>query len=357
MRDRYIEILKKRKIFYIEDRSLRNNSYAHVGGSVQVSCFPKCLDSFVKIICDFRSENLSHKILGKTTNVLFLDSVHYTCFIFTDFLDDVNINGTKVRVESGRLLGELCRDLALAGLSGAEGLEGIPGTIGGALILNAGAYGYTISDYLKSVTVLDTENKIRILKKDDMYFDNRSAVSLDGMVVLEASFDFKFGEHDCIEKLTRRFHISRHTYQEWVFPNLGSIYVVPSMNIHLSVLDFMAQNGQYLLSRLLQFILLIWYKRGLFFIRRSFPEFNLPQRLIGHFHRGCYTSSIASNCTINTFTNKGNSSLEIIEYMAEVKMSTSFSLRLENEIIIDSIAKVIDKKQYEREVKIINDVL
>ena len=287
-------------------------SYARVGGSVQFSCFPDSIEALTNVICDLRAENLSYRVLGKTTNLLFLDSVKYACFIFTDFLNDININGTKVRVETGRLLGDFCRDLAQNRLTGAEGLEGVPGTLGGALVMNAGAYGYTVSDHLTSVTVLDAENKVRTIEKEDLCFGNRSSSSLEGMIILEASFDFKLGDYDRIEKLTRRFHISRHAYQEWVFPNLGSIFVVPGLDIHLSVIDRMAQKGKSLVSKLLRLLIFIWSFKPFFFIRRSFPEFNFPQKLIRYFHEGCYVSALASKCTINTFSNKGNSSLEII---------------------------------------------
>ncbi|NRA15619.1 MAG: FAD-binding protein [Oceanospirillaceae bacterium] len=352
-----MEVLEDSNVFFKENYSLSKFSYARIGGVVQFCCYPGDVEAFTELIYKFRSRNLPFKIVGKTTNLLFLDSVEYACFILTDFLNDVDFQGNKVRVGAGCLLGDFCKDLALRGFSGAEGLEGIPGTIGGALIMNAGAYGYTISDWLINVRVLDTNGDIRTLERRDLVFGNRSAPSLQGMVVLESEFNFNLGDHSNIERLTRRFHISRHAYQEWVYPNLGSIFVVPGLDIHFSVIEKFSKSKDAKLAVLCRTLISLWNLKPMFFIRRSFPEFNFPQRLMGFCFNRSYMSDLASKCTINTFANKNHSSLEVIKYMANVKMNTSAGLKIENEIVLDSVASVINEEQFKKEKKIIEEEL
>ena len=73
-----------------------------------------------------REYDLEFQILGSTTNVLFHDNLNYSCMIFTHHLNEINIQENKINVLSGRLLSDMCRDLAMRDLSGAESLEGIP---------------------------------------------------------------------------------------------------------------------------------------------------------------------------------------------------------------------------------------
>lgn len=349
----YLSICKEHGVIVKRSSELSNLTYARLGGKADFCCYPASSESFTKIVREFQENKLPFRVVGNTTNILFLDSVDYACLVFTNLLNEINFCEDCVSVLAGRPVIDFCRDLAMRGFSGAEGLEGIPGTIGGALTMNAGAYGYTISDYLVSVKIIEPTGEIREITKKNLVFSNRSAPSLINKFILSAEFQFPRGDHQHIEKKMRRYHISRHQYQEWVYPNLGSIFVVPGLNIHMNVLREMGYRKP-ITAFFVRFILTIWSLKPIFFIRRSFPEFNLPQRLIGYFCGGAYDSILASKCTINTFVNKNATSYDLLKYISSVKNNAGPMVIIENEIITDTISKINNKKQFDNELEIID---
>ena len=335
--------------------SLRSASYARIGGIAAYCCYPSNLQSLLVLINTLRRENLSFRILGNTTNVLFLDSVEYSCLIFTKLINEVQFNSDAVVASAGCDVTDFCRDLAMRGYTGAEGLEGIPGTIGGAIMMNAGAYGYTISRFLKWIKVLTHDGIVKELERADLVFHNRSAPSLQRCIVLSCGFNFSKGDPLQIEKNMRIFHISRHRSQEWVYPNLGSIFVVPDLNIHggaMNSLRVMSLLKYYLVLSLVR----LWDWMPNFILRRAFPTFNPQVRLLRYFLKGAYASSLCSNCTPNTFVNKDVSALQVLKHILDVKRLCGPNLRIENEVIQDAVLKVTEKKLLARHQNLLHEI-
>ena len=129
--------------------------------------------------------------------------------------------------ECGSLLPELSRFALHNSLKGFEGLEGIPGTVGAAIFMNAGAYGSEIKDTLSSVDVILKNGEIKNYKKDDLNLSYRNSIfrtSKKDEIILRGYFKVKFGDPLSMYNKMSLFHNKRHKYQEWMYPNLGSLY-------------------------------------------------------------------------------------------------------------------------------------
>lgn len=348
----YTQIFNNLNICYKENVDLSYCSYSRTGGSLLYACFPIDDDQFVKLIQNLNSNNLKYKVLGNTTNTLFLDSVEYTCFIYTTNFTEIKFEGATVGVSAGINVIDLVRDLAMRGFCGMEGLEGIPGTIGGAIRMNAGAYGYCISDYIKSVKIINSDNILQTLDKSEIEFSNRRSSFNKKDVIISVILRFPKGDLGTIEKKIRRFHISRHQYQEWVFPNLGSIYIIPSLNIHYDIINkFKSINiFKYLFFKVTIFL---WRQKLFFILRRIFPEFNFIQLVMKKFGVNLYMHNNCSKTTPNTFANKNNSSKTILEYYLELKNLLGLKYKLENEPVVDCIHKVLNKNVYNKELDLL----
>lgn len=351
----YSKVLDELGVIYKENSLLCNHTYSRTGGKVLYSCFPDNTENFTKLLISLNNHNLKFIVLGNTTNILFLDSVVYSCVIYTNLMNNIFFDGNYVNVECGRNVSDLVRDLSMRELTGAEGLEGIPGTIGGALIMNAGAYGYTISDYLVDVHVLNPDNKIKTISKSDITFKNREAKELKNKIILSARFKFPKGCYSVIEKKVRRFHISRHQYQEWVYPNLGSIFVVPSLNIHKEVLGYFKLKHKWKVI-LIKLLIKLFTNRFMFILRRCYPEINFQQLSIKLLNLNSYNNQLASRTTINTFTNKKATSTDILNYIHEVFCDTGKKLKIENEIVTDTIYEIVSEDTFNKDITLLKKI-
>ena len=211
----------------IHKKNLKNLTYFRAGPDQVNYVRPLTVVELTQTIKWFRDNNRKYKLIGKTTNLVFRDEISVEFIVDMTGLDDIDIINNRVIVQSGRLVSDVCRDALMLSLSGLEGLEGIPGTIGGALTMNAGAYSYFISDYLKTVTVLDYDLRVKVLSKEECGFGSRSSILFNSkQVILSAEFALRPRDRADIAAEMNRYHIARHKYQEWSYPNVGSNFVL-----------------------------------------------------------------------------------------------------------------------------------
>jgi UDP-N-acetylmuramate dehydrogenase len=143
-------------------------------------------------------------------------------------LNTIHITGEKVIAESGVMLGHLVRKCIHAGLAGLEGLAGIPGTQGGALIMNAGAFGKEISNYLTRVYTLTLDGEERVSNRSDMRFSYRSSSFRPDEVILRAEFQLTHGSAETILMRKRETSNTRKSSQPLRYRSAGSVFKNPS---------------------------------------------------------------------------------------------------------------------------------
>ena len=165
-------------------------------------------------------------IIGNGTNTLINDEYLDIDFISLKKLKNIKVIGeNKINVEAGLDFGFLIKYMAENDLSGMEELAGIPGTVGGLIYMNGGAYGREIFDCIESVEILDNNGNIRIIEKKDLKIGYRyTEIKENSWVILSANFLFKKGFN---KELVKEIKVKRETNQPIELPNLGSTFKNP----------------------------------------------------------------------------------------------------------------------------------
>lgn len=172
-----------------------------VGGAIDWVITPQTEDEAAAIVYEMDKAGIGWRPLGSGSNVLADDADHhYVVLNLSNMKGEVHIEGELVSVSAGYSLPRLCIDVARAGLSGIEGLGGIPGTVGGALWMNAGAYGHEIGTVTEKVRVA-REGKVVEIAGDDIEWNYRHTSFREGELLLGATLRLK---HDDAEQIKAR---------------------------------------------------------------------------------------------------------------------------------------------------------
>lgn len=226
-----IEELEEMNIGKIErDISLDRFTTYRVGGIAAAIVYPKNVDNLKKLLEKIKSNNIPYKILGFGSNLLFSSKRYEGILIKLDEFDDVEFfSSTKVRVGAGYSLAKLSMQAAKKGLAGLEFAAGIPGTIGGAVFMNAGAYKSDMGYIVQDVTVLTPELKIIKLENREMNFHYRSSFlqTHPGYICLEAVLRLDKGDKTAIEEVIRDRRKRRIESQPLNYPSAGSVFRNP----------------------------------------------------------------------------------------------------------------------------------
>ncbi len=188
----------------------RHTSFG-VGGPADLYIEPHSPSALAHALRLLSAAGISPILIGRGTNLLVSDlGVRGVVISSYPGLRQLAVRGTKLTAAAGVTVSRLCHVAADAGLSGFEALAGIPGTVGGALTMNAGANGSCISDCLQTVTVLDSQGRAITLRRDELEFDYRYAsIREHDWCVVEATFalvpaDPAAVHHRIYETLERR---------------------------------------------------------------------------------------------------------------------------------------------------------
>ncbi len=200
-----------------------------IGGLADIYLEPANVDELINLIKYLKSKEVDFIILGNGSNVLISDEGFRGAVINLEFgLNFIGIEDEYVVAGAGVKLSKFVDFCIENGFKGVEMLAGIPGTLGGAIIMNAGAYSGEISDYLIDVDVIRDFELVR-LKKEECGFGYRTS-SLTNDIVVRARFKFPSGDIEEMKKIRREILIRRNQTQPVNFPNAGSIFKNPPGN-------------------------------------------------------------------------------------------------------------------------------
>ena len=220
-----LRFLNEQDVEYKTGCSLSSISSIGIGGAATV-VYPRCSEELIKLIDFLSINNIGYKIIGRMTNVLPCDEDYDGVIILTKMLSSVVFSRNLVKASSGISFAKLLLKASELGLGGAESLYGIPGTLGGMIYSNAGAFGKEISDLVVYVKVYDPcLRKTRVLFYDDLDFSYRKSVFKDSdLVILSATLKFDFMDADLIKAGFDHFLKLRKSNQPVGEPSLGSIF-------------------------------------------------------------------------------------------------------------------------------------
>lgn len=226
--DTLIKTLETKDFEIRENVSFKTLTTYKTGGICKYLVSPKNIDSLIQLLRILKNSNINYKVLGNGSNILVSDDTFNGVVIKLDKLNDLEINGKTVTVGAGHSLISLSLICSNKGLSGLEWASGIPGTVGGAVYMNAGAYLKSVSDSLIEIKVLDNELNIVTIKNEELGFGYRKSNLMDNkFIVLSANFMLEEGEKDEILKVIKDRKERRMSSQPLEYPSAGSIFRNP----------------------------------------------------------------------------------------------------------------------------------
>ncbi len=209
------------------DEPMAKYTWMKVGGPADFYIEPADKEDLLAIVRYFRQQRFPWMMLGRGSNVLVSDEgIRGAVINVESALPALSQAGDSIIAESGVRLTKFVDFCIQHGYAGSEMLAGIPGTIGGAVVMNAGAHGGEISDYLLTVEVI-RGGVVEIIKKEEAGFSYRSS-ALAGDIVLAATFGYPRGEREALSKKRRELIMKRNDSQPLDLPNLGSMFKNPN---------------------------------------------------------------------------------------------------------------------------------
>ena len=208
---------------------MKKHTTFRIGGPADYYLCPHSAEEIQKVVEICREEKMPYFILGNGSNLLVSDQGYRGVVIqLWKNVSDIRVEGCLVYAKAGASLAKIAAEALEEGLTGMEFAAGIPGTLGGAVVMNAGAYGGEMKDVLREVLVMDEQGKIFTLKKDALKLGYRtSAVKEKGYVVLAAVLELQQGDPEEIRSRMEELRQKRAEKQPLDMPSAGSTFKRP----------------------------------------------------------------------------------------------------------------------------------
>ena len=230
-----------------ENINLTKYTTYHVGGKAACLVYPKNITCLVKLVRFLKIEGIKYKVLGNGSNLLFSDKKYDGVLIKLDQFDNVEFLGkNKIRVGAGVSLIKLSLLTAKKGLTGLEFASGIPGSVGGAVFMNAGAYKSDMGYIVEKVKVLTPDLSIIYLENRELDFHYRTSYlqKHPDYICLEVIIKLQKGKKDSIEEVIRERRKRRLESQPLEYPSAGSVFRNPEGNFAGKLIEDVGLKGK-----------------------------------------------------------------------------------------------------------------
>ena len=211
----------------INEPMMKHTSF-RAGGAAEWFAVPEQAEELKAVLAACKKADIPWYVIGNGSNLLVSDKGFPGVIISTAKFDRLEVDGTEITVGAGVMLSKLANTAYRAGLTGLEFAAGIPGTVGGACVMNAGAYGSEMKNVLKSVTVLTAEGNVETLPAEELELGYRtSVIPKRGYLVLEAVVSLAEGNMEEIKAVMDDLAFRRKDKQPLEFPSAGSTFKRP----------------------------------------------------------------------------------------------------------------------------------
>ncbi|MEL7605750.1 MAG: UDP-N-acetylmuramate dehydrogenase [Sedimentibacter saalensis] len=214
----------------LKDEPLKNHTYFKIGGPAGILAEPENTEDLKTVLKLIKKHDVDCFIIGNGTNLLVSDDGYNGAIVkIGENFDYFSKVENKVTVGAGTLLSVLAKYLARESLAGFEFASGIPGYIGGAVYMNAGAYGGEMKDVVKKVRCIDLDGNMHEFTNEEMEFSYRHTKLTDSdLIVLEAELELTYGNKEEIMEIIRDLNEKRITKQPLNLPSAGSTFKRPA---------------------------------------------------------------------------------------------------------------------------------
>ncbi len=212
----------------IENELLKNHTSFKIGGPADLFIIPQSIEEFTKLFRFIQQNELPYFILGNGSNILVSDKGIRGIVLDMTKLNSISYEDNRLTAESGVLLEDLTIRAKQLSLTGLEFAYGIPGSVGGAVTMNAGAYGGEIKDCFEKALLMNLQGILIEKSLHEMQFDYRhSLIQTDNYIVLSATFKLAKGNFEDISNQMEQLKEQRWLKQPMVLPSAGSVFKRP----------------------------------------------------------------------------------------------------------------------------------
>lgn len=221
------DIIPEENIFINEP--MRNHTTFRIGGTADILVKPSDIDQIKEVCMACQANDVPYMIIGNGSNVLVSDDgIRGVVILLLDNYERIRVEGDIITAQAGARLSKIGTAALRCSLTGFEFACGIPGTLGGACIMNAGAYGGEMKDILLGVTAMDKDGNIREYEPHEMQLGYRtSRFAREGLIVLEAKMQLQKGNQSEIEAYMKDLAARRREKQPLEYPSAGSTFKRP----------------------------------------------------------------------------------------------------------------------------------
>ena len=230
---------------YIFDAPMKQYTTLKIGGTADVLVQPRSVDEVILARETARETGMPVTFIGNGSNLLVRDGgIRGLVVRFGPLFASVRTEGTVICAQSGISLAALAQTAASAGLTGLEFASGIPGTLGGGIRMNAGAYKGEMKDVVTEVTALCEDGSLRVFFGEELAFSYRHSCFTDStMLVLEAKLQLQYGEKQEICDRMRELALKRRSTQPLEYPSAGSAFKRPQNGYAAAMIDGCGLKG------------------------------------------------------------------------------------------------------------------
>ncbi len=231
-------------INYKENELMSGHTTFRIGGPAKYFFTPKTDEEIVKIINICKSHNIRYMIMGNGSNMLFGDQ-GFDGAIIQIYSNYNLIDGREdgIYAHAGALLSKIAAVARDGSMTGMEFAAGIPGTLGGAVVMNAGAYGGEMKDIVEYVDILESDGTVKRYSCDDMEFGYRKSIITEDKIVLGAKLKLKKGGRKAIQARMDELKIARSSKQPLELPSAGSTFKRPEGYFAAKLIDDSGLRG------------------------------------------------------------------------------------------------------------------
>ena len=222
-----IKIINEERV--LTEEPLNQHTTFRVGGPADYFVMPNKIEEVKAVVDLCQGANMPYYVLGNGSNLLVSDKGYRGVIIqIYKEMNDIQVVGDCIRAQAGALLSKIGSVALEARLAGFEFAAGIPGTVGGAVVMNAGAYGGEMKDILASATVLTPDGEVIKLTNEELELGYRTSIILKkAYIVLEAVYQLKPGDQETIRAKMTELKVQRVTKQPLEYPSAGSTFKRP----------------------------------------------------------------------------------------------------------------------------------
>lgn len=221
------KIMPKERVLTKE--SMRKHTTFRVGGEASFFVMPSTEKELLECIAFSRAEKIPFFLHGNGSNVLVSDEgISGIVIHLGECFSTITVSGTQITAQAGALLSAVAKKACRESLTGLEFAAGIPGSLGGAVVMNAGAYDGEMKQVISTVRILDEAGQVQVLSKEEMHFAYRHSLAKEReIVILEATMELTHGDESAIAARMEELSKRRKEKQPLEYPSAGSTFKRP----------------------------------------------------------------------------------------------------------------------------------